>query len=84
MIPLADLCLDQVRLLGSQSRRICKVRKPCFDVDSLEARIFIPLFLIRSRSVYERALDVEATDVKLWLSYTEMVRGMSRRSYQDR
>lgn len=27
----------------------------------------------RSRSVYERALDVDARDVKLWLSYTEMV-----------
>ncbi|CAE6413315.1 unnamed protein product [Rhizoctonia solani] len=26
----------------------------------------------RSRSVYERALDVDARDVKLWLSYTEM------------
>lgn len=30
--------------------------------------------LHRSRSVYERALDVDPTDVKLWLSYTEMVR----------
>lgn len=28
----------------------------------------------RSRSVYERALDVDPTDVKLWLSYSEMVR----------
>ncbi|QRW25632.1 pre-mRNA-splicing factor CLF1 [Rhizoctonia solani] len=26
----------------------------------------------RSRSVYERALDVDARDVRLWLSYTEM------------
>ena len=26
----------------------------------------------RSRSVYERALDVDPTDVKLWMSYTEM------------
>lgn len=27
-----------------------------------------------SRSVFERALDVEPTNIKLWLSYTEMVR----------
>jgi crooked neck len=27
----------------------------------------------RSRSVYERALDVDGRDVRLWLSYTEMV-----------
>lgn len=27
----------------------------------------------RSRSVYERALDVDPRDISLWLSYTEMV-----------
>lgn len=27
----------------------------------------------RSRSIFERALDVDATNTKLWLSYTEMV-----------
>jgi len=29
----------------------------------------------RSRSVYERALDVDGRNVKIWLSYSEMVRG---------
>lgn len=28
----------------------------------------------RSRSVFERAMDVDPTNIKLWLSYTEMVR----------
>ena len=29
----------------------------------------------RSRSVYERALDVDGRNVKIWLSYTEMACG---------
>jgi crooked neck len=34
----------------------------------------------RSRSVYERALDVDSRDVGLWLSYTEMVINIQKRS----
>lgn len=33
----------------------------------------MPALLVRSRSIFERALDVDATNTKLWLSYTEMV-----------
>ena len=29
---------------------------------------------VRSRSVFERAMDVDPTNIKLWLSYTEMAR----------
>lgn len=74
--------MDQVRQLGSEPERVPAVSLVLFrfstatsdGTDRGEGCTHYS-----SRSVFERALDVEPTNIKLWLSYTEMVR--ARRHY---